>query len=285
MGAAHDTEASAGRRLRRVLFRWAKLIAVIYVGVVVLLLAFERSLIFFPTKYPDGEWDPPYLAFEDAWFTSADGVKLHGWYAPHENPVAHLLIAHGNAGNLSHRALLLAQLHRRVGAAVLIFDYRGYGRSEGSPDEPGIIADAEAARDWLARRAGVDAADVVLYGESLGGGVMVDLASRSPTKAIILESTFTSLPDVASRVFPWLPVHLAMRTRLDSASKIGRYRGRLLQFHGDADTVIPYDLGRRLFEAANEPKRFVTLVGHDHNDAPPPEMFEAIREFLESPGS
>ena len=278
-------EASPGRRVRRVLLRWGALIAGIYVGVVVLLSAFERSFIFFPTKHPDGDWDPAYLAFEDVWFTSADGVKLHGWYVPHESPVAYLLVAHGNAGNLSHRAPLLAQLHRRVGAAVLIFDYRGYGRSEGSPEEAGIIADAEAARGWLARRAGVDAGDVVLYGESLGGGVMVDLAGRTPTKALILESTFTSLPDVAARVFPWIPVHLAMRTRLDSLSKIGRHRGRLLQFHGDADAVIPYDLGRKLFEAANEPKRFVTLVGHDHNDPPPEEMFEAMRAFLTSSDS
>lgn len=269
------------RRVRRILTRVVLVLVGTYVGVVLLLMALEKSLIFFPTKYPDGDWNPRYLKFEDAWFTAADGMKIHGWYVPCEHPLAYILFAHGNAGNLSHRGPSLALLRERAHVAVMIYDYRGYGRSEGEPDEAGIIADAEAARGWLAKRAGIREEDVVLYGESLGGGVMVDLASRTPTRALILESTFSSLPDVAAKAFPFIPVHLLMRTRLDSASKIGRFRGPLLQMHGDADSIIPYEIGKRLFDQANEPKTFVTLRGHDHNDYPPEELHAAVRRFLE----
>ncbi len=241
----------------------------------------ERSLIFFPTRYPDGDWSPTDFPFEDAWFAAADQTQLHGWYVPHERPRAVVLFSHGNGGNLTHRAGLLWALHERVGVSVLIYDYRGYGRSEGSPDEPGILADARAARAFLARRAGVAESDIVQMGESLGGAVAVDLAARDGARALIVEGTFTSLPDVATVHYPWLPAGRLMRTRLDSLSKIGQYHGPLLMIHADADTIIPYALGRRLFEAANEPKQFITLVGRDHNDPWPLECFDSIREFLD----
>lgn len=271
-----------GTRLRRSLKTALIACAIAYVGVLVVLLAFENAMIFVPSRHPEGNWDPPGIVFEDAWFHAADGTRLHGWFIPHEKPKAFLLFAHGNAGNLTHRTPIVGQLHHHASAAVMIFDYRGYGRSEGSPNEAGILADAQAARAWLAKRAGIQEQDIVLYGESLGGGVMVDLASRSPAKALILESTFSSLPDVASRAFPWIPVRTLMRTRLDSASKINQFHGPLLQFHGNADSIIPLEIGQKLFQHANQPKRFVTLVGHDHNDPPPYELFEEIRQFLDS---
>lgn len=256
------------------------LVAAVYLGVLILMMALEKSLVFFPVKYPEGEWSPPGLVFEDAWFKAADGTKLHGWYVPCDRPRAHLVYAHGNAGNLSHRWPNLKLFRDRLDVDVLIFDYRGYGRSEGDPSEAGIVADAEAARAWLAEKVGVGESDVVLYGESLGGGVMVDLASRLAPRGLILESTFPSLPDVAAHHYPIFPVRLLMRTRLDSASKIGRYHGPLLQGHGDVDSIIPYSLGQQLFVLANEPKRFVTLAGHDHNDPIPDEWIAAMDEFL-----
>ena len=243
-------------------------------------MAFEDSLIFFPSVYPSGFWNPRTFEFEDAWFNAPDGTKLHGWYVPHLRPRAVVLFAHGNAGNVSHRAELVEILVHRLGVSVLVFDYRGYGRSEGKPSEAGILADARAARRWLAERAGVSEPEIVLMGESLGGGVMVDLAAKDGARALILENTFSSLPDVAAFHYPWVPVKLLMRTQLNSVAKIRDYRGPLLQIHGDADTIIPLTLAERLHSAANAPKQFVLISGGDHNDPRTPEFAQALDRFL-----
>ncbi len=251
-----------------------------YATVVVLSMFLEESLVYFPIRYPEGDWKPLDLRYEDAQFTAADGVRLHGWYLPHPQPLASVLFCHGNAGNITHRAELLWMLQNRVGVSVLIFDYRGYGRSEGRPTEAGILADARAARTWLAAREGIAESQIVLMGESLGGGVAVDLAAADGARALVLQKTFTSLPDVAAYHFPWLPVRWLMRNRLDSLSKIGNYRGPLLMCHGQPDSIVPYELGRKLFEAANEPKHFIYLPRHDHNDPLPPTYYEQLKQFL-----
>lgn len=241
----------------------------------------EKSLLFYPTKYPKGDWHPPDLAFEDAWFEAADGTRLHGWYVPHDRPRAAVLYCHGNAGNIAHRAQVLRVLNGEIGVSVLIFDYRGYGRSEGEPNEAGVLADARAARAWLAQRTAVAQSEIVLMGRSLGGGVAVDLAAADGARALVLESTFTSIPDVGRAAYPWLPVRALMQTSLDSAAKIDKYGGPLLQSHGDADTIIPYKLGRRLYDAANEPKQFITIPGGKHNDPQTPEYYRALAAFLD----
>jgi len=247
----------------------------------------EKSLLFHPTRFPDGNWNPRgsnwdrgSLAVEDAWFASSDGTRLHGWYYPHEQARAVVLFCHGNAGNLSHRADLIRYLHDHHKLSVMIFDYRGYGRSEGTPDEPGILADARAARAWLARRAGIAETDIVLMGRSLGGAVAVDLAAADGARGLILESTFTSLPDVAGMKFPF--AGSLIRSRLDSLARIGDYHGPLLQSHGDADRVIPRENGLRLFKAANEPKRLVTIHGADHDHPQSVEYYQALDRFIDS---
>jgi len=255
---------------------------VVVLVLVLIVMWFEERLIFFPTRYPEGDWEPAGLAFEDAWFEAPDGTRLHGWYVPHPNPRALVLWSHGNAGNLSGRADLLEELHRRARVAVLIYDYRGYGRSEGRPNEAGILADARAARRWLAKREGVAEQDIVLLGRSLGGAVSVDLAAADGARGLILDGAFTSVPDVAAHHFPWLPVRWLLRTHLDALTKIERYQGPLLQIHGEADTVVPLELGRKLFAAAGEPKHMLILPGADHNDFPPDEYFEAMLAFLDS---
>lgn len=244
-----------------------------------LIKSLERSLLFFPTRFPDGDWQPAGLTFEDSAFKAADGTRLHGWFVPHERPRAVVLFAHGNGGNLSHRAGLLRVLHDSLGVAVMIFDYRGYGHSEGTADGENILADARAARAWLVERTGVAPDKLVLMGESLGGAVAVDLASADGARGLILDSTFSSLPEVAAFHYPWAPTSL-MHTRLDSAAKIVRYHGPLIEFHGDKDRTIPIQFGRKLFEAANEPKQFVLLSGRDHNDARPAEFFEALDRYF-----
>jgi fermentation-respiration switch protein FrsA (DUF1100 family) len=276
-------QAAPGRRLTGRLLQVIRWVVIGYLVLLGAMMFFEEALIFFPARFPEGDWQPPGLPFEDAWFQSADGTRLHGWYVPHEQPRAVVLFCHGNAGNISHRADMLRVLHDLVGVSVLAFDYRGYGRSEGKPNEAGILADARAARAWLAQRAGIGQNEIVLMGRSLGGAVAIDLAANDGARALVVESSFTSIPDVAAYHYPWLPVRWAMRTRLDSLGKITAYRGPLLQSHGTADTIIPYRLGCRLFEAANQPKQFITLPDLDHNDPQPLEYYDRLTKFLDGP--
>jgi hypothetical protein len=266
-------------------FRFAgRLLRLSLVACLLLVLAamlFEERLIFFPLRYPAGDWQPGGLVFEDAWFSSTDGTRRHGWYVPHPSPRAVVLFCHGNAGNITHRADILRDLHEITGVSVLIFDYRGYGRSEGRPTEQGLLADARAARQWLAKRESIPEGRIVLMGESIGGAVAVDLAARDGARALILENTFTSLVDVAAHHYGWMPVRWLMHTRFNSLEKIKAYHGPLLQSHGTGDSIVPYAQGRRLFEAANAPKQFLSIPDGDHNDPHSPEYYRALAKFLD----
>ena len=242
----------------------------------------ERSLVYYPRPYPDGDWEPPYLPIEDAWFTAQDGTKLHGWYVPHPNPRAVALFCHGNAGNIASRAPGLAVLHYRHQVSVLAFDYRGYGRSEGTPSERGILMDARAALAWLEERTGHRPEEMVFMGRSLGGGVAVDLAAEHNPRGLVLASTFTSLPEVGKHFTPILPTRLIMTQRLNSKAKIANYHGPLLMSHGNEDSIVPYELGVELFEAAPGRKQFITIDGGDHNDQQSEEYSRAFDAFIAS---
>jgi len=206
------------------------------------------------------------VAGEELVFEAEDGVRLHGFWLPADGADRAFLFLHGNAGNASHR-LPNAALLSRMGAAVLLLDYRGYGRSEGQPSESGVYADARAGLAQLVAR-GVPEERVVVFGRSLGGAVAVDLARGRPLAGVILESTFTSTSDMARGLFGALRFLLGpfTRGRFDSAAKIGELRAPLLSFHGDRDEIVPIALGRALFAAAPEPKAFVTIGGAGHND-------------------
>jgi fermentation-respiration switch protein FrsA (DUF1100 family) len=242
--------------------------------------ALDELLLFYPSKYPDGDWKPKGLNFEDVWFKAEDGTRLHGWYCPCDKPRALLLFAHGNAGNLSWRSELMLYLQKQLRVTALIFDYRGYGRSEGVPTAQGIVQDARAARLFLAHRAEVPESQIVLMGRSLGGAVVVQLAAESAARGLILESTFSSLKEVAAYHFPWL-AWLVRASKLDSLSQIKRYKGPLLQSHGDADSTVPYSLGLKLFRAANESKRWITIHDGDHNSPRSPEYCREVDRFLD----
>ena len=241
----------------------------------------EDSIVFQPHATPADNWAHD-RGIEDAWFTTANGSRLHGWFAEARQPRAVVLYAHGNAENVADLQPVLRRFRDDLNVSILVFDYQGYGRSEGTPSEAGVLADARAARRWLADRTKVLEKDIVLAGRSLGGGVVVDLAANDGARGLILENTFSSLPDTAASHLPLVPVRALMRTRFDSVAKIPNYHGPLLQTHGDADRVIPYALGRKLFDAANEPKSFVSVPGGDHNDPPSREYLAALDRFIAS---
>lgn len=246
------------------------------------LVPVERALVYHPSPFPESAALPENLPFEEAWFEAEDGTRLHGWYLDHPEPRAVALFCHGNAGNIVSRGESLKILNERHGLAVMTFDYRGYGKSEGKPNERGILQDARAARAWLASRAGVKETDIVVMGRSLGGAVAVDLAAKDGARGLVLASTFSSLPDAAAHHFPWILPSLNMTQRLNSAAKIGNYEGPLLQSHGDNDQLIPIKLGRKLFDAAGGPKQFVVLPGGGHNDPQTEEYRRVFDEFIAS---
>jgi fermentation-respiration switch protein FrsA (DUF1100 family) len=195
---------------------------------------------------------------------AADGVRLHAWFVRAPSRRRTVLLLHGNAGNISHRLDKLAIL-TDAGADVLLLDYRGYGASEGTPDEPGTYRDADAAYEWLLER-GVPAGDVVLYGESLGGAIAVDLAARRPVGGVILESAPSSIIGVARHHYGWLPVGLFLSARYDALERIPRLRAPILILHSGEDEIVPFAMAEELYEAAPEPKRLLRLRG-GHNDA------------------
>jgi fermentation-respiration switch protein FrsA (DUF1100 family) len=279
-----DPAATVPPWWRRAL-RLVCLAAVCYLGVLLVLLALENSLLYHPVR-ADEDWIvQPEGKAQDVFLRAADGTALHAWWCPTRSwEPAHgaLLFCHGNAGNLSHRGEGIQDWKAYLGQAVLIFDYPGYGRSAGRPSEAGCYAAAEAAYDWLLNTQKVPPGQILLYGESLGGGVAVELASRRPHRALILEKTFTSVPDVAQKQFPLFPVRWLVRNRFENLQKIGRCRQPVFIVHGTADRLVPFSQGRRLFEAANEPKRFFRLEGADHNTPLDTVCLAAIREFLEA---
>jgi len=240
----------------------------------------ERKSLFQPDKYPAGEWQQTTVLVQDASFAAADGTKLHGWYVRHPQPKAHALVLHGNAGNVTLMADSLRMLNHRHGVSALALDYRGYGRSEGTPTEQGVLQDARAARNWLAIKEGIAATDVVLMGQSLGGGVAIDLAATDGCRGLVVAGTFTSIPDVAQHHISWLPMRWLLTSKMDSLSKIKQYQGPLLLAHGDADEVVPYQQGLDLFAAAPGPKKMITNYGGKHNDPLPEEYRAALDEFI-----
>jgi uncharacterized protein len=230
---------------------------------------FEHAVTFHPVRFdPGNEWKQPTGA-QDVWLTSSDGVRLHAWLIESsERPaLATVIFFHGNGGNISNVGWVGESLASR-GFDVLLLDYRGYGRSEGSVGaEEGLYADADAAYEYVMKVRAVSASSVVLYGQSLGTAVAVDLASRREAGALILESGFSSASDLASNVLPILPrrLHFLARNRFESARKLRSVNCPVLVTHGDPDLTIPTQHGRLLFAAANEPKKLLIFPGAGHN--------------------
>ena len=253
-------------------------------GARLMLNALERQFIYFPARVREDAPTPEVRGasrVEEVWLESAGGVRIHGIYARRADPAATLLFFHGNAGNLYDR-LDNVQLLLAMGLDVLIVDYRGYGKSSGAPSEKGLYADGTAAYRYLTDRRGIDRSEIIIFGRSLGSAVAVELATRVPPGALILESAFTSAKDLAREHYGWLPGALIrnMSHEFDSISKISKLESPVLFVHGDRDLIVPVRMGRRLYEAAPEPKEWYVIEKAGHNDT----VWRAGREYGERLG-
>lgn len=291
--------ASARRsRLQRLHRTW-RILSIIAIGLVlglVLTVGFlwsqiERRYIFFPTGEVQFTPKDAGLQYEDVSFDTSGGRQLHGWYVPGPVEAGNTtwIWFHGNGGNIGHRVDELAMFHHRLGVNLFIFDYQGYGQSQGEPTEQGTYRDARAALEYVSNRPGIDAQKIVYIGRSLGAAVAVELATEKPPSGLILVSPFSSVSDMARLAFPYLPVGRLLKDRYDSVSRIRQIHTPLLIIHGAQDEMVPMAQGRALFEAANQPKTFRLLPGAGHNDTyvdggsgGGPGYWDALEEFSAS---
>jgi len=276
-------------------------LAFAYLAVLVLLLLFERRLVFFP-QIPgrlSGDWSPPDLSHEDIWLTAVDGVRLHAWWIPANAAVRErdrlptFLCFHGNAANIAWRADFYRFL-RDLPANVLAPEYRGYGHSEGTPSEAGIYADAEAAYTFLVQQKSIPPARLIAFGQSLGTAVAAHLAAQHPVGGIVLEAPFPSARSLAQRIYWFVPgLGWLIRSRFEISANLARAANPptgtaatpLLVIHCSNDPVIPFAFGKEVFDAATQPKSFLPINGECHEEATLIDPFvvrRALLQFLDS---
>ena len=251
-------------------------LAVLLFGVYLLTLYLRRVGMFFPDKYPTGRWDTKAWMVEPSehWFTTSDGVRLHGWYFRAANPDGPVIVwCHGNAGNLTDRAEMAVELARR-GVSVFVFDWRGFGRSEGRATERGLFHDALAAHDYVR---GLGAKEIVMYGESVGGPYAAWVArERKDVRAVILENSFPSLRDIGNALYHPLPLGWFAPFALRTTKWLNDARVPVLVMHGTRDAVIPYALGKKLYEDLDVPKKELLTCDAGHCEIP---LFDAKRYY------
>jgi fermentation-respiration switch protein FrsA (DUF1100 family) len=269
------------------MLKFLLIVAAAYLLLVTFIYLTQASLLYLPGmpgRQLDTTPDAIGLKYEDVSLDTSDGVRIHGWFVRGDLSRT-LLYFHGNAGNISHRLHSIRQFHD-LGLSVFIIDYRGYGQSDGSPSEEGLYRDAEAAWQYLTEVRGVRAEDIVVFGRSLGGSVAAWLAAGRSPGALILDSSFTSVPDIGQDAYPWLPVRLLSRFRHATKEYLTKATCPVLVVHSRDDEIIPFDHGETLFSAANEPKDFLELRG-GHNDAhfrSESAYLDGLRRFLRSNG-
>lgn len=237
---------------------------VAYCGFGLILYLMQSRFVYWPKQ---GTWTTPNkigLEFEDVVFRTSDGLLLNGWYVPADGPGLTVLFCHGNGGNIAHR-LDSINLFHDLGLSCFIFDYRGYGDSEGKPTEKGIYLDAEAAYRWLTEEKGTRPEDIIILGRSLGGSIAAHLAGEVKVRGLVMESTFTSYVDMAKTYFPYMPVRWFARFGYNTVDYIKKIDCPVMLIHSRDDEVVPFKFGLKLYRSANEPKEFVAISG-SHND-------------------
>ena len=298
---------------KRQLLRAGLIIGLGYIGIIVFLMANETFLVYPGSKYPKGNWQPENFNYEEVQFNSKDGTKLYGWYLhrpvktdqgdtkPNQSGEVTLtetdsqetvafndgltfLHCHGNAENIAEVGQYSGDRFRQTfNADLFTFDYRGFGKSEGTPFEAGVLEDSEAAFQWLCEKTNKQPTDISLIGHSLGGGPAVHLAKKYGCRLIILQRTYSSISDAGQKQYPWLPVRMLMRNQFHSAEKIKDVSAPLFQSHGDADRLIPIELGKQVFD--NSPttnKKFVAVKGMTHWDPLPQNYWTELITFVDS---
>jgi fermentation-respiration switch protein FrsA (DUF1100 family) len=252
-----------------------------YLGLLVLMYFRQAKLIYYPSRALTSTPATAALEYEEVSVRTSDGESIHGWFVPAEASTVTVLFCHGNAGNIWDRIDVIWMIHD-MGFNVCIFDYRGYGRSTGTPTEAGTYLDAEAVWAYLAETRGLAAGKLVVWGESLGGGVASWLAERKRPGALILESTFTTLPDMAARVYPFLPVRWLCRYRYPTVSRLPSISCPVMIAHSPDDEMIPFSMAQKLYLAAREPKQLFTLKGsHNTSREESGKPFEdAVKAFI-----
>jgi uncharacterized protein len=265
--------------------KWPYLLCLIFLAGVSFYIFYskiENFFVFYPQSSLEQSPEDLGLTYQDIFFDTEDGQRLHGWFFPLEGKSPLILFCHGNAGNISHRLDNIRHLLDQ-GLPVFIFDYRGYGRSTGKPSEKGLYKDGMAAYNYLVREEHFKPEDIVLFGRSLGAAVAMEISSEKEVRAVILESAFTSTKDMAktmglfSLISPLLPLHY------NNLKKIAHIGMPKLIIHGTDDHIVPYSMGERLFDAAEDPKFFLPLKGADHNDTylvDPKKYFETFAAFV-----
>ncbi len=248
-----------------------------YVGLVGVMYLAQRALMYFPYNVRMTPDDADFPAAQEIMLRTADGTNVIAWLVPPKANKPLVLYFHGNGGSLAHRVTRFRKLVDD-GTGLLALSYRGYGGSEGSPSEDGLIADARAAHAFARER--FPDRKIVLWGESLGTGVAVAIAAEQDVDAVILEAPFTSAADVASAAYPFVPVRLLMKDQFLSDVRIGKVRAPVLIMHGERDRIVPFRLGEQLFALANEPKQFVRFADGGHEDLDRRDHLAAARKFL-----
>lgn len=274
-------------RVRWILGRLAVGVSLAYgVTSIALWTQLEKRFVFFPVAELLYTPNDVNLEYEDVRIQTSDGLALQGWFIPGKVETGSnvtWLWFHGNGGNLGHRIGELALAHHRTEANIFIFDYRGYGESEGAPSEKGTYLDSRAVMEYLSSWSDVDPGRIVYLGHSLGAAVAVELALTQPPMAMVLVSPFASVRDMANLTLPFPPIGWLVRNHYDSISRIQQLDVPVLVLHGDQDETVPISQGRKLYEAANQPKRFQVLEGAAHNDTfevVPEQYWGTIEAFL-----
>lgn len=239
-------------------------------GVAYLILAaimylLQSRFVYFPSSTLVATPDAIGLPYEEVTLLTSDAVKLSAWFVPAQDPFGVVLFCHGNGGNISHRLETL-RLYNSLQLSTLIFDYRGYGASDGTPSEEGTYRDAEVAWRYLVETRGVLPSDIIVIGRSLGGAIAAWLANRNTPGLLVIESGFTSLADIGAEAYPFLPVRLLLRFNYPTLEHLRAAGCPVLVVHSREDEIIPFTHGEALFREAPEPKRFLELHG-GHNDA------------------
>ena len=270
--------------LKRMLLQFLMVTAAAYAIVVFFTWLTQDRLIYFPQIGGVARLTPAKvkLPFEETRIATADGETLAAWWVPAAPQRGVVLLFHGNAGSIADRIDYLPHFHA-MGYAVLLVDYRGYGASTGKPSEQGTYLDAQAAWQWLTAGRGIKPGAIVLAGESLGGAVAAELAARVQPRALLLISTFTSVPDFGSEIYPWLPVRLISRYRYDTLAYLRNYRGPVLVAHSRDDEIVPFAHGERLYAAASGHKTMLEMRG-GHNESflfSQPPWVRTVSDFLE----